>query len=353
MSLRIKNIYPKLKQNNLDALLVSSPANITYLTRYSSRDSYFLVCPKSNIYFTDSRYIEEAKKHLKRFSKVKETDSLKFKTISGLCKRIGLKRIGFEEIHTSFAEFNKIKNEFGGAIKLMPVRGLIEDYRKIKDAGEIEKIRIATQITVKALRFIRKFITPGIREIEVAAELERFIRYSGGQGSAFNIIVASGPNSSYPHHITSQRIIRNNEVVLIDVGTDYQGYKSDLTRVFFLGKINPLARRIYSIVLKANTLAINQVRPGIPINKIDAAGRGYIAKSGYGKFFGHGIGHGIGLVIHEAPGISGKERALLEPGMVFTIEPAIYLPGKFGIRIEDTVLVAKKGCEVLSGSLDK
>ncbi len=353
MNLRIKNIYSKLKAGRLDAVLITLPANISYLTGYPGRDSYFLVSQKGNIYFTDSRYTQEAKKNLRRLSKIVEIDQAGFGIIAAFCRRLLLKRIGFEERNTSYAEFNRLKQELKSGTRLLPLRGLVESAREIKTRQEIAKIKTATQITVKALKFIAKFIKPGIREIEIAAELERFIRYGGGCGAAFNIIVASGPNSSYPHHITSRRIIRNHEPLLIDIGTDYQGYKSDLTRVFFLGRINVLARRIYDIILKANSLAISAVKPGAPIKDIDAVARGYIAERGYAEFFGHGLGHGIGLAVHEAPRISGKENACLRPGMVFTIEPAIYLPGKFGIRIEDTVLVTKKGCEVLSGSLYK
>jgi len=353
MNLRIKNIYSKLKAGKLNAILISSPANISYLTGYPSRDSYFLISKKCNIYFTDSRYTQEAKKNLKHLSRIVTIDHAAFRTIAASCRHLLLKRIGFEERNTSYAEFSHISKELKSHAKLLPVHGFVESAREIKTPDEIAKIKTATQITVKALKYIAGLIKPGIREIEIAAELERFIRYNGGHGSAFNIIVASGPNSSYPHHITSRRIIRNREPVLIDLGTDYHGYKSDLTRVFFLGRINVLARRIYDIILKANNLAISAVKPGVPIKDIDAIARGYIAKYGYAEFFGHGLGHGIGLTVHEAPNISAKVNTCLQPGMVFTIEPAIYLPGKFGIRIEDTVLVNKKGREVLSGSLDK
>src|SRR3989338_8488230 len=213
---------------------------------------------------------------------------------------------------------------------LIPAYGPVEELRQIKTAEELEKIKKAIQITIKAFKFIKDFISPGKKEIEVAGELERFIRYSGARSSAFDIIVASGPNSSFPHHLTSQRKLKNNEHVLVDLGVEYLGYKSDLTRVFFLGKISSTVSKIYDTVRKAQDKAIKNIKPAVQINKIDTAARQYITQKGYGGFFGHNLGHGIGLEVHEEPRISGREDNRLKAGMVFTIEPAIYLPNKFG-----------------------
>jgi len=353
MNSRLVKLYAKLNQVNLDGLLLNSPANISYLTKYLSRDSYLLVSKKGNFYFTDSRYTQEAKNNLRGAAKIENVGNSFYKSLACVCAKLNLKRIGFEERNLSYADFHSIQAQLGPRLNLVPTFGLIESLREIKDAEELGKIIKAAEITIQALKFIKNYLRPGKKEIEIAAELERFIRYAGGQRTAFNIIVAAGPNSSYPHHITSQRVIRNNESVLIDIGTDYFGYKSDLTRVFFLGKISALARRVYDTVYRANKLAIVKVKPGIPIQEIDASGRRPIAKAGWGKFFSHSLGHGIGLETHEAPRIRGREKGKIKTGMVFTIEPAIYLPGKFGIRIEDMVLVTKNGCEVLSGSLDK
>ena len=204
-----------------------------------------------------------------------------------------------------------------------------------------------------ALKHIQQFIVPGAREIEIVAELERFIRYQGARASAFDIIVASGPNSSQPHHLSGVRKLKNNEPVLIDLGVDYQGYKSDLTRVLFLGKINILVRKVYDIVLKAQELAIKRIRPGAEMAEIDRVARDYIASQGYGAYFTHNLGHGFGLEVHEAPHLSGKEASAIKPKMTFTVEPGIYLPGKFGIRIEDMVLITTTGCEVISGAVHK
>lgn len=353
MNENIKKIYTKLKREKLDALFISSNPNISYLTDYISRDSFFLISEKGNIYFTDSRYIDEAKKNLRRQAAIKKISGPVFRIIADACKDMGIKRLGCEERHLAFDEYKNLRKALNEGIQLISTHSLIEELRQIKQAEELKKIKKAIQITVDAFKFIKGFILPGKKELQVAAELERFIRYNGAYAAAFDIIVASGPNSSLPHHLTSERKIRNNELLLIDIGVSYLGYKSDLTRVFFLGKINPAVRRIYDIVKEAQDKAVRKIKPRAFINKIDAAARQYIAQRGYGGFFGHNLGHGVGLEVHETPHISSKETAKLKPGMVFTIEPGIYLPGRFGIRIEDMVMVTKEGCEVLSGALHK
>jgi len=351
MASHLDLLKSKLLKRNLDALLIRCDANISYLTSYESSDSYLLVSGKQNIYFTDSRNFEAAKINLKNRAAVKKTAA--FKEIAGACLKLGLKRIGFEEKKLTLYEYKKLKEQLDKTARLTPASGLIEELRQIKSADELLKIEEAARITVSALRLIKDFIRPGKKEIEVAAELERFIRYRGASGSAFRIIVASGPNSSFPHHITSQRALKTGECVLIDAGIDYCGYKSDLTRVFFLGKIPLYFRKIYDIVLRAQEKAIKKIKPGISISSIDCVARQYIKEKGYGGFFGHSLGHGIGREIHEEPCISAKEKNTLKKGMVFTIEPGIYLPRKFGVRIEDMVVVTKSGARIISESLSK
>jgi len=352
MSSRLNHVYSQLKQRGLDGLLVSVPANISYLAEFLSRDAYLLISGKRNIYFTDSRYTEEVGKSLKPGFKLQECNGSVFKRIAEVSLSLGLKRLGFEERHLPFAEYNKIREILNGRLELIPTHSIVEDIRQVKDAREISTIKQAAEITRLAFEHIKKFIACGVKEVEVVAEFERFIRYQGCNSSAFDIIVASGPNSSQPHHLSGQRILKDNEPVLIDFGVDYQGYKSDLTRVLFLGKIKVLVRKVYDIVLKAQELAIKRVRPGAEMAAIDKVAREYIASKGYAGYFTHNLGHGLGLEVHEDPRISGNEASALKPGMIFTIEPGIYLPGRFGIRIEDMILVTNKGCEVLSGTIN-
>jgi len=352
MNPRIKRIYPRLERDNLDALILSLPANISYLAQYPCRDAYLLVSKKENIYFTDSRYLEEARNNLRGFTLQKIKGSV-FKIIAESCEKLRLKRVGFEERSLPFAEYAQIRRELNKTIGLVPTHNIVEEFRQIKDREELRNIREAIRITAEALEFTAKFISPGKKEIEVAGEIERFIRYAGAYGPAFEIIVASGPNSSFPHHLTSARKIRNNEAVLVDIGVDYSGYKSDLTRVFFLGKIDTLNTKVYQIVKEAQARAIAEIKPDTSVGAIDNAARQYIARRGYKEFFGHSLGHGLGLEIHEDPHINSRDKNSVEEGMTFTVEPGIYIPDRFGIRIEDIVLVTSQGCEVLSGAINK
>ncbi|MFA5096155.1 MAG: Xaa-Pro peptidase family protein [Candidatus Omnitrophota bacterium] len=353
MKSRLKKFLNRLKEEGLDGFIVSSPANISYFSNTSGCDAYLLVSAKEITYFTDSRYIDEVRLELKSPVRLKKINGSAFEVIADTCRKLGLKRIGFEERHLPYAEYKKTRTLLNAGARLIPSHNLIESQRQFKDAAEIAKIREALRVTALALDFVRDFIRPGLKEIEIAGELERFIRYNGAQEAAFGVIVASGPNSCFPHHRPGGKKTQKGELLLIDIGVDYSGYKSDLTRVFFLDKIKGLTRRIYDIVRKAQERAIRGIRPGMDIAAIDALARNYIADKGYAKFFGHSLGHGVGLQTHEAPSISSRNEGIVLPGMVFTVEPAIYLPGKFGIRIEDMVLVTKNKCEVLSGSVNQ
>jgi Xaa-Pro aminopeptidase len=350
---RINKIYSQMKRQGFDSLLVTLPANITYLTGYVSRDSWLLLSKDKTFYITDSRYVFEVKKYLHPAFTVKEIESSLFGTVTALVKALAIKRLAFEEKYLATYIYQKLSASLPGTTGLIPAQGIVESQREIKTPQEIETINKATQIAIKALRFIKKHIATGAKEVEIAGEIERFIRYNGAEGPSFEIIVASGPNSSFPHHKTSSRKIGRNEPVLIDMGVEYRGYKSDLTRVFFLGKINPLVRKVYDIVAQAQSLAIKSIKPAVRMNKVDMAARQHIARNGYGGFFSHSLGHGIGLEIHESPRISPKENRRIKKGMAFTVEPAVYIPGEFGIRIEDMVVVTKKGARVLSGTLNK
>lgn len=350
---RLEKLYIDLEKNHLDSLLVTSNPNISYLTDFPSRDSYLLISFKKNIFITDFRYLEEAKDKLKKFD-IEKIDSGFFKSIAKLAKRLKLRRLGFETKNLSFAEYQKIREELPKKIEFIPTYDLVESLRLIKDKKEIDKIKKAIQITIKAFRFIRGIIKPGIKEIELATEIERFIRKEGVFQTSFPIIVASGPRSCLPHALTSKRIIRDNEPILIDLGVDFEGYKSNLTRVFFLGKMTKKFLKIYSIILEAQRRALEIIKEGILINRIDRIARNFISDKGFGKqFFGHNLGHGVGLEVHEEPTISSKNSNKTKEGEVFTIEPAVYIPKEFGIRIEDMVLVKRGGVEILSADLHK
>ncbi len=350
MEKNISFVYEKMRAAGIDALLISSPHNISFLTDYQSRDSFLFLSGKEKTYLTDARYTAEAKTRLRGFT-VRETKGGLTAVLTELSRIFRLKRIGFEEKYTNYAAYKYLRKSFKRTCVLIGVPSWTEELRRIKTPAEIGKIRKAIGITASAFAYIQKFVKPGRNELEVAGELERFIRYNGASAASFDIIVAAGANSSFPHHLTSARRIGRGEPVLIDMGVERDGFKSDLTRVFFSGKINTSGKKIYRIVREAQERAIQKIRPGAAACEIDAAARQYIAECGYGGNFLHSLGHGIGLEVHEAPVISEKSREILKPGMVFTVEPGIYLAGSFGIRIEDMVAVTRSGVEVLSEDL--
>lgn len=350
---RLQKARAALGGARLEGLIVYSPANITYTTGYDSRDSWLLLTQHEAVYFTDSRYAQEAERFLPEYFTIREIKGSALSSIAASCGSFGMRNVGFEEMYVSYAQHRRLKEDLNAGIELVPSRNIIEELRQIKDEAEIAKIREAVRITGKAYAFLTAFLKPGLTELGVAAEIERFVRYEGARGSSFAIIVAGGPNAAFPHHISSNRKLKTGEPVKIDMGVDYEGYKSDLTRVFFLGTMKPLVRTVYEIVRAAQENAIALIKPGVRMSELDAAARDHIARAGYAARFGHNLGHGVGLQVHEAPYLSAAADTTVVPGMVFTVEPGIYLPGKFGIRIEDMIVVTHSSCEVLSGSINK
>ena len=349
---QMHKLHKTLKERKLDGLLLSHQPNITYITGHPSRDSYLLVTPKDSFFITDFRYIEEAKANLSQDFFIQKINGSVFSLIAKLANKAGLRRLGFESRHMPYAEYAKIKEELHYKVDFIPIPKLVEELRQIKTPQEVEKIKKAIEINIQAFNYAKTILKAGMKELEVAAHLEHFMLSKGARPS-FDIIVASGPNSVFPHHITSSRKIREDEPVIIDMGVDLKSYKSDLTRTFFLGKITQVYRRGYDIIDMAQKCAIKKIKPGVATSQIDAAARQYLTRKGLGSFFGHSLGHGVGLEVHEEPSVSSKNSQKLLPGMVFTVEPAFYLPKKFGIRTEDMVLVTRKGVEILSYDLDK
>ncbi|MDD5355060.1 MAG: Xaa-Pro peptidase family protein [Candidatus Omnitrophica bacterium] len=345
MNSRISRLRNALEKKDIESIILFNPANISYLAGFPVEDSYIFLDNKEALLITDSRYSKEYRKILNS----KEISIVEIKkSLLHTLKKLKIKKLAFEQKHVSFYLYQKLKALFED--KLTPASDIVEELRMIKEKGELESIKKAVGITLETFEYIEKILEPGIREIEVAAEIERYIRYKGSTGTAFNTIVASGPNSSFPHAKITQRKIRKNEPIMIDLGLDFQGYKSDLTRVFFLGKMNPLFKKVYGIVEVALERAKKTIKPGIPINYIDKQAREFIKDKGFGHCFKHSLGHGIGLEVHEQPRISFQNKESLKSGMVFTLEPAIYIDNKFGVRLEEMVLVTDKKAEVLSGS---
>jgi len=298
-------------------------------------------------YITDSRYVLEARQGLKGVT-VKQYSHMPCMTLGELCKQYRIKRLGFDERHTSFALWKKLKEFCPRNRKLVPATGLVEILREIKDDGEIAQVRECLKLHYKAIDFMKKVVKSGLTERQLALKLEGFVKSHGAEFS-FSPIIAAGPNSCYPHARATDRIIRNNENVLLDFGIDLNGYKSDLTRNFFLGRITPRVKEVFEALTLAQREAIAMIKPGVACSQVDAQARKVLRKFGLAKYFGHSLGHGVGLDIHEAPRLSSQSTSILEAGMIVTVEPGVYIPNQFGIRVEDMVLVTKEGCEVLSG----
>lgn len=351
MTPRIKQLIAEFpRHKNIDAFLITNDTNIRYLTHFPASESWLLVTKSRSFYITDFRYVQEAKEGLKGVV-VKRYIKTPSNLLFDLCKALKVKRLGFDEKHTTVAMLKCLKTVCPRRIKLLPTTGIVEALREIKDQAELNQIKECLKVHQKALKFLAKVVRPGVSEAKVLDKLEGFAKLHR-VGFSFPPIIASGPNSAYPHAKVSDRIIRNNEPVLIDIGIDIKGYKSDLTRNFFLGRIPPRYAKVFEALKLAQAQAIAMIKPGVSVCEVDTKARNVLRKFGLAKYFGHSLGHGVGLDIHENPRLSCKCQAFLEPGMIVTVEPGVYIPHQFGIRIEDMVLVTDKGCEVLSGNID-
>jgi Xaa-Pro aminopeptidase len=343
---RLKKFVAEFEQQKIDAYLVTCETNITYLTQFNSSESWLLVFPNQIFYITDARYTLEAQQGLKGITVAEYNKSMMPKVFE-LMNQMKAHTLGFDARHMSLAKFRDMEKHCPADIKLVATPDTTENLRMIKEKGEVDLIRQALKLHHKAYAYLKTVVKPGVTEKQVLAKLENYVKKAGA-GFSFPPIIASGPNSCYPHARVSDRKIKNNEPVLLDIGIDILGYKSDLTRMFFLGKIPPLVKEVNDFVAESQQRAIKKIKPGIPAADVDYEARNFLEQHQLAKYFGHSLGHGVGLEIHESPRIAQTNSTILKEGMVFTVEPAVYLPNQFGIRIEDMVLVTAKGCEVLS-----
>ncbi|OPX29380.1 MAG: hypothetical protein B1H08_03920 [Candidatus Omnitrophica bacterium 4484_171] len=350
MNNRVLLALKNIEKEGLDALLLSNPVNISYLTGFRPAEGYLLINSKRLVYFTNFIYAQEARKL--RMWKVNISRSNIFANIVKETIALHIKNIGFEEKNISYLEYKKIKEMFlKEHIKFLPSYGIIEKMRSVKKKDEIALIKKAVDITSSGIEFIKEIMNPNMTEKYLQTETERFLKLKGDDTLAFPPVVAFGKNTSIVHHIPSQKKLSNNKIILIDLGARYYGYCADLTRTVFLDKMPLSIKRIYGIVQRSAELAIKKIREGVKINEVDKAARDFIDKKGFGKYFGHGLGHGVGMSVHEEPYLNPFNSNILKKGMVVTIEPAIYLPSKFGIRIENMILVKTNRAEVLSGDI--
>lgn len=347
---RLAKVTNWLQEKGLDAILITNLVHCDYLSGFSGTNACILITGSGakNFLITDFRYKEQALTEVKGFDLVQIKGTL-FQTLADIFRSHALKKVGIDEDDLSIGKYKGLKKAVS-EVTFYPVSDPCHQLRTVKDKAELESIKKAVEISDKAFLHILDFIHPGLTEREIALELEFFMRRLGGTKNAFETIVASGDRAALPHGVASTRVIQDGDLLMMDFGTVYQGYHSDITRTLVLGKPNSLQQERYNLILRAQEAVFQKIQPGMRACEADAIARKVIEDAGCGEYFGHSLGHGVGLEVHEEPALSPRDNTILEPGMVATLEPGIYLSGWGGIRIEDLIVITPKGCERLTKS---
>ena len=345
---RLEKLKPSLASNCCDAILVSQPENRRYLSGFTGSAGNLLITEKEQILATDFRYLEQAERESPQYTLFRIAGEM-MTWFPSMLAGLEIARLGYEAEHLTWAAHQRLEavaKPLG--IEMVPVTGVIERIRALKEAGEIARIKKAVAISDRALEHACRIIAAGMTELQLAWEIEKFMREEGSQTLPFEVIVAAGPNAALPHAQPSPRPIEPGEPVVIDIGARVNGYVSDLTRTIGIGPREGRFEEIYGVVLEAQRTAENEIRRGMTGEAADRLARNIIERAGYASHFGHGLGHGLGLVAHEFPRLGSGSCDVLDNDMVFTLEPGIYLPGWGGVRIEDTVLLRDGKIEILS-----
>lgn len=342
----------QLKLNDGEAFLISSPENRRYFTDFSSSDGYLLITKNEAVFMTDSRYIEAAQKEITDCTEVTLFTSLSAQ-LSEYIKRLSIQTLFTQAERLSVAEFNSIKNAAGCACFAQNTDEAVNSLRRQKNCEEKRKIIAAQAIAEKAFDYILGFIKEGVTEREIALALDFFMLKNGAESVSFETIAVSGKNSSMPHGVPCDKKIEKGEFITMDFGAVVDGYHSDMTRTVAVGEVSSKQAEVYETVLTAQKKSLDILCTGVSCAAADAAARDVITSAGFGNFFGHGTGHGVGIEIHEEPRVSPKSGSILQAGDVVTVEPGIYIPSEFGVRIEDMAYITEKGCENLTKSPKK
>jgi Xaa-Pro aminopeptidase len=347
MSSRAERLIADLRVPGIDAILVTENVNVRYLTGYTGSNGVALVGPETRTFVTDFRYVEQAADEVDpSFDRRRGTQDL----LEGLHESLppGDLRLGFEEAHVTVRQYARLRAVLPGRIELVGVVGLVEGLRAIKEPGEVAAIGAAAELADAAFEHLIGYGLIGRTERELAVVLEFEMRRRGAERPSFDPIVAGGPHGARPHATPRETEIRRGELVVIDWGAELDGYCSDCTRTLAAGEPEGQARNIYQLVLEAQLAGLDAVAPGAIGRDVDAVARAVIDAAGHGDEFGHGLGHGVGLEVHEAPRLGQRSEDELAPGNVLTVEPGVYLPGELGVRIEDLVVVTEDGRRVLT-----
>jgi Xaa-Pro aminopeptidase len=346
---RLERLRQVMQQQAIPAILITNAFNRQYMTGFTGSSGYVYVTQDRAVFLTDFRYMTQASQETVGYEILEHQSSGVAASVKELLRKQGITRLGFEQADVTYGAFLSYQHELAG-IELVPTNQIIEKLRMIKDAGELQIMQEAADLADQTFSHILTKLKPGVSELDIALEIEIFIRKNGGTSTSFDTIVASGERSALPHGRASERILKANEFVKMDFGAYYKGYCSDITRTVVIGKPTDKHKEIYNIVLEAQLHCLEHLQPGMTGSAGDALCRDVIAKYGYGDNFGHGTGHSLGMEIHESPRLSKQDNTILTPGMVVTVEPGIYLPGFGGVRIEDDVVLTDTGIKILTHS---
>lgn len=345
--MRVKQIQHYIKEQNADAIFIESSTNRYYLSGFTGTSGALLITQEKAYFITDFRYLEQAKVEVEPngFEIVNQKQQTIYEAAKTVCKTEGLRVLLVESEYMTLQEKAYLESEY---LQIVPTQAAVEKMRVVKTNDEVAYIKRAIEIIEETFRYVCENLKVGMTENEVAEMALRQVKKLGGSGMSFETIVASGYRSAFPHGVASDKKIEYGDIVTIDFGAYYNHYVSDMTRTLFVGEIqNQQLKEIYDIVREAKRRAIESIKPGMRTCDVDKVARDHIADHGYGEYFGHGTGHGIGIDIHESPRVSMRDTTILEPGMIVTVEPGIYVPGIGGVRIEDDILVTETGYENL------
>ena len=347
---RIVRLRALLKDLQLDGLLVTGIHNVRYLSGFTGSSALCLVTGREALFYTDFRYRLQAEQEVREFDVTTVPGGKIFEAAGRASRRLRLVRIGFEEERLSVADHRRLRRVLPPSVRLVALPSPVETLRRRKERGEVRLLARLARLADGILRDVIFGVAPGTTEADIAVKIDRLARIAGCDGVSFPPIIASGARGAMPHHRSSGCRLPRCGPLVIDLGVRGGGYNSDLTRTFHLGRVTRRFRETYSAVLEAQQVALKAIRPGAVAGDVDKAARDVISAAGYGEMFGHGLGHGIGMEVHEAPRLGPGSGDVLEEGMVVTVEPGIYVQGWGGVRIEDMVLVVKGGCRLLTSS---
>lgn len=346
--IKFDKIQQLIDRENLDALLIMSDYNRRYLSDFTGSSGALIITKDNRYLMSDFRYKSQGSEQATDFEFILQDKGL-MDSITAFLQANNIKRIGFEGEHVNFNTYNNLAEHF----EVVPLTGEVEKIRLIKTNEELDLISRACKIADEAYEYILSFVKVGMTELEVKNELEAYMTRLGASGPSFDTIVASGYRGALPHGVASDKVIESGEMVTLDFGAYYKGYASDITRSFGVGSVSEEMENIYNVVLEAQLKSLDEIKAGMTGQEADTIARDVISSHGYGSNFGHSLGHGFGLEVHELPGLAQKSTITLESGMCITIEPGIYVDGTGGVRIEDDTLVTESGLKKLTHSSKK